>query len=85
MPIEKHCHYCGIKLVNRRSHAKHCSSSCRGKTWRSKQEFLVPVKLHFRLHHFERLKHEALVQNIPIEALVIARSIGSAPAVTVVC
>lgn len=85
MPNEKQCRFCGTHLINRRSHAKHCSSSCRSKTWRGKQEPLVPVKLHFRLHHFERLKHEALVQNIPIEALVVARSIGSTPAATVVC
>jgi hypothetical protein len=76
---ENCCLSCGTKLINLRSHAKTCSSKCRVKLWRSKQEKLVPLKLEFNVAHFEAIKLEATQLGVTAQSLVMSRSLATPP------
>lgn len=71
---EKKCQYCQVKLVNRRSHIKHCSSSCRSKAWRDKQQKLTSVKILLTNTQLEILRDEATALGILINELIINRA-----------
>jgi hypothetical protein len=79
MPKEKNCLSCGTKLLNKRSHTITCSSKCRVKLWRSKQEKLVPLKLAFNVAHFEVIKLEAAQLGMTVKSLVTSRSLAAPP------
>lgn len=67
------CLHCSKSLSNRRPHSKHCSSSCRSKSYRSRQKELnayVSVKLVFTKSDFNKLKSEADLSGILINALL---------------
>lgn len=42
-----HCRACSSPLVNRRAHAKTCSSKCRNVVWRQSKITMIPVKIMF--------------------------------------
>jgi hypothetical protein len=74
VPETKQCQYCNKSLVNKRSHSKHCSSSCRSKTYRLRQKALktnVSVKLTFTKSDFDNLKKNADSANILINQFII--------------
>ena len=71
------CLHCSKSLSNRRPHSKHCSSSCRSKSYRSRQKELnanVSVKLVFSKADFNVFKQEAELDGILVNAL-LARKI----------
>ena len=59
MPVEKQCIVCNKSLAGKRSHVVTCSSTCRGIRWRANKTPLVPLKLAFRINHFEAIKEAA--------------------------
>lgn len=70
------CLYCNKSLSNRRPHSKHCSSSCRSKSYRSRQKDLksnVSVKLVFTKSDFNSLKQEAELNGILINELLASK------------
>lgn len=70
MPVVKHCVSCGTKLINKRSHARHCSASCRSKSWREQQEQTIPVKLRFKVTHFELIKNAAETNGVSVNEYI---------------
>lgn len=54
-----HCRACNTPLINRRSHAISCSSSCRGKAWRASKPPTTSVKLTLSVPHFELIENAA--------------------------
>ena len=70
------CLCCSKSLSNRRPHSKHCSSSCRSKSYRSRQKELkanVSVKLVFTKSDFNALKQEAELNGILINELLASK------------
>lgn len=74
MLSEKQCQYCQVKLVNRRSHLKHCSSSCRSKSWRNKQQKLTSVKILLTNTQLESLREEATAIGLLLNELIISKA-----------
>lgn len=73
MPVVKLCLSCNKSLAGYRKHAQTCSSTCRGKIWRSKQEITVPVKLAFSVQNFELIRNAAEASDKPIYQYMIDR------------
>ena len=71
----KQCKSCGIKLVNKRSHALTCSNTCRWRVWQSKQSPMIPVRLSFSVEHFASIKDAAGMAGISINEYVQDRII----------
>lgn len=71
----KRCKYCGTPLHYRRSDAKHCSSSCRSKTWRTQQQRKVSVKILLTLPQLDILKNEANSLGLFLNELIITKAL----------
>lgn len=77
MPVVKQCLSCNKPLIGYRIDAITCGSTCRGIIWRANKEVTVPVKLAFRVTHFEAIKNAADKAGETITNYIISRSIGS--------
>lgn len=73
MPVEKQCIVCNRSLAGKRSHAVTCSSTCRGVRWRANKTPMVPLKLAFRINHFEAIKEAAKASGASINKYVHGR------------
>lgn len=71
---EKKCQCCQVKLVNRRSHARHCSSSCRSKSWRDKQQKLTSVKILLTNTQLDSLREEATAIGLLLNELIVSKA-----------
>lgn len=79
MRNQNHCLHCGANLINRRSHAKHCSNACRAKSWRQNQVVTVPLKLAFDVTHFEMFTNEAARLGISVKSVIMSKALGVPP------
>lgn len=77
MPVVKQCLSCNKPLIGKRRDCVTCGSTCRGIIWRANKEVTVPVKLAFRVTHFEAIKNAAEKAGVTITNYIISRSIGS--------
>jgi hypothetical protein len=66
-----HCRACNKELINRRSHIKTCSSSCRGKFWRASKVVMIPIRLMFNATHYELIKSNAETIGVSINDYLI--------------
>jgi hypothetical protein len=77
MPVVKPCLSCNKPLIGYRRDAVTCGTTCRHRIWRANKEVTVPVKLAFRVTHFEAIKNAADKAGVTITNYIINRSIGS--------
>lgn len=75
VPETKQCLHCKKKLVNKRSHSKHCSSSCRSRTWRILQAPPISVKVRLTRPEFNLLKAEADSLDLLINQLITNKAL----------
>lgn len=75
MPNENYCESCEKKLTNKRSHARTCGSTCRGRAWRASILKTVSVKLVLSLPQLTQLKNEASSLGLLLNELMIAKSL----------
>lgn len=73
MLVAKICQHCGTQLINKRSHTKTCSSSCRWRMFDTKHSQVVPVKLSFGIHHFAAIKNAAGQRGLTVAEYIISR------------
>jgi len=73
----KHCLSCYKEMINKRTHIKTCSSTCRVRIWRSSQKQHIPLKLLFTIHHFENLRLSANNLGLTVDAFVMSRLLGT--------
>lgn len=69
------CLQCDNSLANRNSHARHCSSACRSKSWRAIQTLPVLVKVTFPKSEFVKLTSEAEGMGMMIDELLAYRAL----------
>jgi hypothetical protein len=68
------CRACNKELINRRSHIKTCSSTCRGRLWRA-LNLLSSIKLVFNSKQFERVKKNAELAGMPLINFIHSRAL----------
>jgi hypothetical protein len=73
LPIENSCIICNSSLINKRSHAKTCSSRCRTALSRLSRTKPVSLKLVFSKIQFESLKLQADSLGVLVNQLAIER------------
>jgi aromatic ring hydroxylase len=69
-----HCRVCNKELINRRSHIKTCSSTCRGTLWRT-TNLLNSIKLVFSPKQFERVKYNAQSADMSLINFIHSRAL----------
>lgn len=72
----KKCSSCGEKLINKRSHAKTCSNTCRWRMWQAKQLALIPVKLMFDFASYELIKSRSAATGVSINNYLYAQAVA---------
>ena len=72
----KPCASCGSKLVNKRSHARTCSNTCRWRVWQAKQIAMIPVKLMFNIANYEFIKGNAEAIGVSINDYLQTKAIA---------
>lgn len=72
--IQKHCQYCNQRLINKRADTKHCSSSCRSKSWRAVQDKATSVKVVLSSTQLKHIKAQADQLGLLINQLIVLRA-----------
>ena len=71
MSNTKECLYCGVKLINKRSHAVYCCAAHRAAQWRLEQNRNVSIKLHVPKSEYLRLKADADMSGLLVNAYML--------------
>ena len=71
------CKQCGKSLTGKYGNARHCSHSCRSKTWRQLQAPTTSVKLKLTIPQFNILKNQADSHNILINKFIINKAMNA--------
>ena len=71
MSNTKECLHCGVKLINKRSHARYCCGAHRAAGWRLEHNRNVSVKLHIPKSEYLRIKADADVSGLLVNAYML--------------
>lgn len=71
------CKQCGKSLAGKYGNARHCSHSCRSKTWRAMQAPSISVKLKLTKPQFDTLKSQADSTNLLINQFIISKAMNA--------
>ena len=71
------CKQCGQSLTGKYGNARHCSHSCRSKTWRATQTPSTSVKLKLTKPQFDILKSQADSLNLLINQFIISKAMNA--------
>lgn len=71
MSNTKECLYCGVKLINKRSHAVYCCAAHRAAQWRLEQNRNVSIKLQVPKSEYLRLKADADMSGLLVNAYML--------------
>lgn len=82
MPNFHNCLQCGTSLANKYGNARHCSHSCRSKTWRQLQAPTISVKLKLTIPQFDILKAQADSLKLFINQLIINKAMNASGCVS---
>ena len=80
MSNEKECQHCGVKLINKRSHARYCCGAHRAAQWRLEQNRNVSIKLHIPKSEYLRIKAEADMSGLLVNAYIQNKVTGATAA-----
>ena len=80
MSNTKECRHCGIKLINKRSHAQYCCGAHRAAGWRLEQNRNVSIKLHIPKSEYLRIKADADVSGLLVNAYMLNKVTGATAA-----
>lgn len=72
--IQKHCQHCHERLINKRADTRHCSSSCRSKSWRAEQDKTTSVKVALSSTQFKQVKADADELGLLVNQFIVLRA-----------
>lgn len=73
MSNEKQCQYCGVNLINKRSHARFCNGAHRAAQWRLEKARNVSIKLHIPKLEYLKIKSQAAMSGLLINEFMLSK------------